>query len=141
MHTQAQTLLLSPGAEVTALRALLSEWVREPVVVGRLATLLEGPDVRYPCDADAHRLTGWFVPDIDGVDHHLDDPRPVLFDLGGAPAERPHGVTVVELAVAAPPVGALLVRPDGYVAWAADESGPRDATALHHVAVALGSDA
>lgn len=133
-HTQAQTLLLSPGDEVTALRALLGELIEEPTVVARLAGLLEGPDVRYPTDPDAHPLAGWFVPELGGVDGRLDDPRPVLLDLGDAPTVPPAGVAVVALTVPDPPAGAVLVRPDGYVAWA---GGAADATGLARVVAAL----
>lgn len=134
MQTQVQTLLLSPGAEVTALRELLGELVEEPAVIARLARLLEGPDVRYPVDADAHPLAGWFVPPLDDVDRHLGGAGPVLLDLGSAPGAVPAGVTVAAAAVADPPAGALLVRPDGYVAWA---GGPDDAAGLARAAAAL----
>ncbi|WP_225991213.1 aromatic-ring hydroxylase C-terminal domain-containing protein [Actinomadura montaniterrae] len=69
-----------------------------------------------------HALTGMPAPDVplaDGgtLDERCRDGRTVLVTAGAAPAgfdER--------LAVAAPgcPGPSLLVRPDGYVAWAAD---------------------
>ena len=137
MQTQAQTLLLGPGDGVTAMRMLLAELAAEPAVTARLATLLEGSDLRYPTPPGAHPLVGQFVPNLEGVDAHLDDPRPVLLDLGAAPRVLPAGVKPVPLAVEDPPAAALLVRPDGYVAWAADDNGP-DATAeLDRVLAAL----
>lgn len=136
-HSQAQTLLLSPGDGVSALRALLSEWVEEPALLARLARLLEGSDLRYPTAGNAHPLTGRFVPELGEIDRHLGDPRPTLVDLGAGPSERPPGAAVVAAAVADPPAGALLVRPDGYVAWASDESGPAEEAELRRIVAAL----
>lgn len=138
-HTQAQTLLLSPGDGVTAVRTLLGELVEEPAVLDRLVRLLEGPDVRYPAFPGAHPLVGRFVPDVGDVDLRLGGPRPFLIDGGAAPAP-PGGVAVVRVPGAQVPAGALLVRPDGYVAWAADRTGPDAEAELASVVAALTGD-
>ena len=137
VQTEVQALLLSPGADVTALRTLFAELVEEPAVVTRLARILEGPDVRYPTDAGAHRLSGTFVPAVGDVDRHLGDPRPTLLDLGAGPHTVPPGVAIATPTVPDPPAGALLVRPDGYVAWASDGNEPGDDAELHRIADAL----
>lgn len=137
MHTQAQTLLLAPGDGITALRALLAELTAEPAVTARLASLLEGSDLRYPTAPDAHPLTGQFVPDLDNLDQHLDDPRPVLLDLGAAPRDIPPEVKVTALTVHDPPAGALLIRPDGYIAWATDDNEPAATTDLRRALATL----
>ena len=103
-----------------------------------MAALLAGSDVRYDV-GDDHRLSGYLVPDLtldDGrrVASLLHTARPVLLDLcGGAAAAGAHGwadrVDIVEAQLAGGPA-ALLIRPDGYVAWAADDFGSADADNL-----------
>lgn len=65
MQTRAQTALLSPGTEVTALRELLGELLDEPAVLRRLAELLAGADLRYamPGGGD-HPLVGGWMPEL-----------------------------------------------------------------------------
>jgi hypothetical protein len=84
-------------------------------------------------------LSGWLVPDLtldDGrrVAELFHDARPVLLDLDGAVADTARGwtdrVDTVSASIAEHPAAALLIRPDGYVAWAADEFGPADEAAL-----------
>jgi 2-polyprenyl-6-methoxyphenol hydroxylase-like FAD-dependent oxidoreductase len=137
MHSQAQTALVAPGPEVAALRTLLGELFRLPDVAKHMAALLAGNDVRYDV-GDDHPLSGWPVPTLtldDGrrVEELLHDARPVLLDLGGGIADAARGwadrVDVVAATVADPPATALLIRPDGYVAWAAD--GPAEEAGLH----------
>jgi FAD binding domain len=139
MQSRAQLALLRPGPEVTALRDLFSELVTEPVVVRRLSDLLSGADNRYTMGADMHPLAGRWVPDFavasasgtQRVAELARSGRPVLVDLteSGAVAAA---VTDVEdqLTVAAGvlvgevPATAVLVRPDGYVAWASSQAAP-----------------
>ncbi|OEV05095.1 FAD-dependent monooxygenase [Streptomyces oceani] len=89
------------------------------------------PDTEQPA-----ALTGWFVPPVrlttgDGRTRRLAellrDARPLLLDLTGGDAlagvaepwyDRVRHVTATAEHAPAP---ALLVRPDGYVAWAGDE--------------------
>jgi 2-polyprenyl-6-methoxyphenol hydroxylase-like FAD-dependent oxidoreductase len=128
MHSLAQTALMTPGLEVTALRTLLGELFTIPDVAKHMATLLAGSDVRYDV-GDDHPLSGRPVPELtlgDGrrVAELLHDARPVLLDLDGAVAGAARGwvdrVDVVSSTIADRPAVALLIRPDGYVAWAAD---------------------
>jgi 2-polyprenyl-6-methoxyphenol hydroxylase-like FAD-dependent oxidoreductase len=139
MHSQAQIALVAPGPEVAALRKLLGELFTIPDVAKHMAALLSGNDVRYDV-GDDHPLPGWPVPAVtldDGrrVEELLHDARPVLLDLGGAVGDAARGwtdrVDVVGATVADRPAAALLIRPDGYVAWAADTFGPAEEAGLH----------
>jgi 2-polyprenyl-6-methoxyphenol hydroxylase-like FAD-dependent oxidoreductase len=140
MQSRAQLALFRPGPEVTALRELFSELLTEPHVVRRISDLLSGADNRYAMGANMHPLAGHWVPDFavacaSGTQRIAElarTGRPVLVDLtdDGVVAAT---VTDVEgqLAVAAGrPVGeiaatAVLVRPDGYVAWASSHPQPQ----------------
>ncbi|MFD9701850.1 FAD-dependent monooxygenase [Lentzea sp. NPDC059081] len=134
--TQAQLALLGPGSEITALREVFGELMTEPATARRVATMLAGADVRYPtAGADDHPLAGRWVPDLpltrDGRPVRLAElarsGRPVLLDLtgDGTPGEVAAGwagrVDRVTARSAAAPADAVLVRPDGYVAWAGDQ--------------------
>ncbi len=146
MHSRAQLALVRPGPEVTALRELFAELVSEPAVVGRLVDLVSGAENRY-VGSDAHPLAGDWVPDFavangDGTRRVAElarDGRPLLIDLTeGAvvAAAVADGADRLTVAVGGP-VGevaatALLVRPDGYVAWASSEDAP-DTEALRDV--------
>jgi 2-polyprenyl-6-methoxyphenol hydroxylase-like FAD-dependent oxidoreductase len=137
MHTQAQTALLAPGAEVTALRELFGELLAMPDNTRYLATLLAGADARYS-GAGGHRLVGAWVPDfpltVDGRATRLAElartGRPLLLDLVGDPAlaEIAAGwadrVDLVVATVTNLPADALLIRPDGHAAWVADGREP-----------------
>jgi hypothetical protein len=138
MHSRAQLALVRPGPEVTALRELFSELVTEPDVVRRLTDLVSGAENRY-VGADAHPLAGRWVPDFavaNGVGARrvaelARDGRPLLVDLTERAAVAAAVADVADqLTVAAGrPVGdvaatALLVRPDGYVAWASSAEAP-----------------
>jgi 2-polyprenyl-6-methoxyphenol hydroxylase-like FAD-dependent oxidoreductase len=137
LHSQAQLALAAPGPEVEALRTLFAELAREPAVAAHLAALLAGADVRYDM-GDEHALSGLMVPDCvldDGrrVAELLHEARPVLLDRSGCAAgpAAPWADRVdVVTAGAADGPDAMLVRPDGYVAWAADTFGPADAERL-----------
>ncbi|MGZ6779498.1 MAG: FAD-dependent monooxygenase [Mycobacterium sp.] len=138
MHSQAQLALAAPGPETQALRELFGELAGRPEVVTHLAGLLAGSDVRYDV-GDDHRLSGLMVPDFvldDGrrVVELLHEARPVLLDLcGGAAAAAGAAwadrVDAVSATMDDGPA-ALLIRPDGYVAWAADAFGSDDAGRL-----------
>ncbi|HEX3545885.1 MAG TPA: FAD-dependent monooxygenase [Mycobacterium sp.] len=138
MHSQAQIALAAPGPEVAALRELFGELVRKPEVAGHLAELLAGSDVPYHV-GDDHPLSGWMVPDLgldDGrrVADLLHEARAVLIDASGgtaaaAAAAWSDRVDAVTATMADGPA-AMLIRPDGYVAWAADTFGSGDAERL-----------
>ncbi|MBW0012583.1 FAD-dependent monooxygenase, partial [Mycobacterium sp.] len=127
MQSMAQTALMAPGPEVAALRTLLGELFALPDVARHMARLLAGNDVRYDV-GDDHPLSGWPVPELsldDGrrVTELLHDARPVLLDYDGGVRATAQGwldrIDIVRATAADPPAAALLLRPDGYVAWAA----------------------
>jgi 2-polyprenyl-6-methoxyphenol hydroxylase-like FAD-dependent oxidoreductase len=128
-HTLAQTgLLTNFTAEGLALRNLLAELLIEmPSLSARLAAILAGLDVHYrPSNPDAHPLVGHRVPDLPTAAGNLFsllvDGRPVLLGFK-EPAPTASGVRSVEATGAWPGqdnLASVLVRPDGYVWWAAD---------------------
>ncbi len=61
MHSRAQIALLSPGANVTALRELFGELLQNTGNIGHVADLMAGADVRY--GDGGHPLTGRWLPD------------------------------------------------------------------------------
>jgi len=151
MHSRAQLALVRPGPEITALRELFDELVTEPAVVRRLSDLLSGAENRYPMGPDmgpAHPLVGRWVPDfavadVDGspvairVAELARGGRPVLVDLteGGAVsaavADLADQITVAAGRLVGDVAGtAVLVRPDGFVAWASSATKP-DAAELN----------
>jgi 2-polyprenyl-6-methoxyphenol hydroxylase-like FAD-dependent oxidoreductase len=131
MQSLSQQALMAPGPEVGALRTLFDELLKEPGVRQHMANLLAGSDVRYAV-GDDHPLSGYLAPEMELDDGRriaelLHDARPVLLDLsGGGLAESAKAwtdrVDVVTGSIADSPLAGLLIRPDGYVAWAADSS-------------------
>jgi hypothetical protein len=139
MHSRAQLALVRPGPEVTALRELFGELVGDPDIVRRLSDLLSGAENRYATGADAHPLVGRWVPDFAvenagetrRVAELARDGRPLLLDLSdrgavaAALSDIQHQLTVAAgRAVGDVAAAALLVRPDGYVAWASSAGAP-----------------
>jgi len=134
-HTLAQAALVLPGAEVTALRQLFAELLQSPENVAFVAGLLAGSDIRYDI-GDPHPLSGLMVPDltvetVDGprrIAELLRTGRPVLLDLttdacfAGIAQDWADRVDTVTGTSPEAPAEALLVRPDGYVAWAAGQA-------------------
>jgi len=135
MHSMSQIALMAPGPEIAQLRKLFTELLAIPQVASHMAELLAGSDVRYDV-GDDHPLAGYLVPDLtldDGrrVASLLHKAKPVLLDLcGGAAAAAAQGCVDIVTAELAGGPAALLIRPDGYVAWAADNFGPDDAERL-----------
>jgi 2-polyprenyl-6-methoxyphenol hydroxylase-like FAD-dependent oxidoreductase len=144
MHTQAQAALIAPGRQVTALRELFTELLGDQRNVAHLADMMAGADIRYPMGTDhAHPLIGRWIPDL-----LLDTAtgpvrlaeasragRPLLLDLTGDVSlaeelagwrDRVDTITARPTADAA----AVLVRPDGYVAWAAGATRGVDTDSL-----------
>ncbi|MFI7104319.1 FAD-dependent monooxygenase [Streptomyces sp. NPDC050161] len=139
-HTQAASALLAPGADVTALRGLFAELLDRTENVRTVAATMAGADVRYDMGEEHPAApTGWFVPPLDLTtdDGHprrlaelLRDARPLLVDLTGgsepSAVAEPWSDRVRRVSATADeaPAPALLIRPDGYVAWAgADPDG------------------
>lgn len=138
-NTRAQGLLYLTGSEIQPLRDVFTELIAYEEVSCHLAGMVSGLDIRYDTGPGEHPLHGRRLPNQELI---LEDAktstlallragRGVLLDLAGdaslwgtarAWADRvdvvaatPHG-----LAPGSPlaDTQALLVRPDGYVAWA-----------------------
>jgi 2-polyprenyl-6-methoxyphenol hydroxylase-like FAD-dependent oxidoreductase len=139
--TMAQTAINRGDERTNALRESISEMVKLDEPRTRYAAMMSGLDIHYDLGA-GHPLLGRRTPDLDLVTESgprrvftlLHDARPVLLNLGEpgaldiAPwADRVKRVDagyagVWELpvlgAVTAPT--AVLIRPDGHVAWVGD---------------------
>jgi len=139
--TMAQTALARQDDRIDALRDTIADMLRMDEPRKRYAGMLSGLDIHYDL-GEGHPLLGRRMPDLDldtaegplRVFTLLHDARPVLLNLGEpggfdiAPwADRVRLVDAKyagpwELpalgAVSAP--SAVLIRPDGYVAWAGD---------------------
>jgi hypothetical protein len=139
MHSRAQLALIRPGTEVTALRDLFSELLADSDIAKRLGDLVSGAENRYATGPDTHPLAGRWVPDFAvasaggtrRVAELARDGRPLLIDLtDGAVVAAAVGGAAGRINVAAGhavgevPTTALLVRPDGYVAWASSAPKP-----------------
>ncbi|MEO3888970.1 FAD-dependent oxidoreductase [Nonomuraea sp. B5E05] len=139
LNAQAQAALIAPGGDVTGLREVFTELLRDPSAVRRLAELTAGADVRYDMGVpEAHPLTGRFVPDLDL--HTATGPvrlaeltrtaRPLLLDLteesslAETLALAHDQVDIVTARSLTPAPTALLLRPDCYVAWASASPRP-----------------
>jgi 2-polyprenyl-6-methoxyphenol hydroxylase-like FAD-dependent oxidoreductase len=140
-NTMAQTALRRPDDRTKALRDTVSELLSTEEPRERFAAMMAGLDVHYDL-GEGHPLLGRRMPDLDLVTGDgplrvftlLHDARPVLLNLG-----EPGGFDItpwadrVQLVDAQydgpwelPALGevtaptAVLIRPDGYVAWVGD---------------------
>jgi 2-polyprenyl-6-methoxyphenol hydroxylase-like FAD-dependent oxidoreductase len=144
MASRAQSALIGPGPNVTALRQVLSELLRSPETVRHLSDLMSAADTRYDTIGGParHELAGRRLPDLPlrsatgpkRVAEVLRAARPVLLDLAGrddlaaVAAGWAGRVDVLPATTPQPPADAVLVRPDGHVAWVgADAEGLTDA--------------
>lgn len=149
LTARAQLALLYPMDRVGPLRELLAELTRFEDVTEYLVTMVGGVDVRYsyPDQADPHPLLGTRLPDIcvqtaageTPVTQLLQAGRGVLLDTSGADLAQDaiaDWADRVDLVTAKAPAElgatALLLRPDGRVAWAtsSDTAGPALTAAL-----------
>ncbi len=152
-------LLRHPDDHTKALRDIMSELLGMDEPRKRFGAMMSGLDIHYDLDHDldydlgvGHPLLGRRMPDLDLVTIDgpvrvftlLHDARPVLINLGEpgscevAPwADRVHVVDAKYVGewelpllgvVTAP--NAVLIRPDGYVAWAGDPGDCRLTDAL-----------
>jgi hypothetical protein len=140
-NTMAQTALLRSDERIEALRDTISELLSMAEPRKRIAAMMSGLDIHYDL-GDGHPLLGRRMPDLDLVTANgplrvftlLHAARPVLLNLGepggfdiAAWADRVQLIDAEYIgtwelpalgAVAAPT--AVLIRPDGYVAWVGD---------------------
>jgi 2-polyprenyl-6-methoxyphenol hydroxylase-like FAD-dependent oxidoreductase len=150
-NTMAQVALTTPDDRHDALRATVAGLLALDEPRRHVAAMLTGLDIRYDLGGE-HPLVGRRMPDVDLVTADgtirtyelLHDGRGLLVDLGEAAsldaAPWAHRVRSIvaghdgrwELpvlgAVDAPP--AVLVRPDGHVAWVGRTGDPSLTTAL-----------
>jgi hypothetical protein len=144
-NVMAQVALTTPGERHVALRATMTELLGMDEPRKRIAGMLSALDIRYDL-GEGHPLLGRRMPDLElhtagshtRVFTLLHDARPVLLDLGtpGGFDMTPWAdrVRLVEASydgawelpvlgeVAAP--AAVLIRPDGHVAWVGDLTDP-----------------
>jgi 3-(3-hydroxy-phenyl)propionate hydroxylase len=142
-NVMTQALLQRGDARTEALRATFSEVLEFDEPQDRLAGLLSGLDLQYDL-GEGHPLLGRRVPDLDldtadgpqRVFELLHDARPVLVNLGASDSvgisawsDRVMRVDASydgawELPVVGPVAApeAVLIRPDGHVAWVGDGS-------------------
>jgi hypothetical protein len=139
--TMAQVALMRPDDRIEAVRDVVSELLAMDEPRKRFAARMSGLDIHYD-PGEGHPLIGRRMPDLDLVTSSgplrvynlLHDARPVLLNFGepggvaiGPWADRVQLIDATYLGpwelpaigpVAAPT--AVLVRPDGYVAWVGD---------------------
>jgi 2-polyprenyl-6-methoxyphenol hydroxylase-like FAD-dependent oxidoreductase len=156
-HTMAQTALQRQDERTKALAEVVSELAMMDEPRKRLAGIVSGLDIHYDLPlrggcGEGHPLLGRRMPDLDLVTADgplrvftlLHDARPVLLNLGepGSFEITPWADRVQlidaeyaglwELPVLGAVTGptAVLIRPDGYVAWVGEEADPGLAEAL-----------
>ncbi|GAA0347263.1 FAD-dependent monooxygenase [Actinoallomurus spadix] len=134
--TRAQVALMAPGPRVDALRDVFAALAETDEANRLLTDLMSDRDLRYEVDVE-HRLAGRYCPDLPLTVHGTatsvaalsPSGRPLLLDLddhtGVRDAVRPWAdrIEVVRARSDDAPAAAMLVRPDGYVAWAGEDVG------------------
>ncbi|MET8426892.1 FAD-dependent monooxygenase [Nocardia sp. NPDC004860] len=142
-NTRAQSLFILGGEEVSPLRDVVAELLAYPEVERQLAARVSGLDIRYDVGSGSHPLLGARLPRIPlSRNRHAVDSaellrsgRGVLLDLADNPALRHRAsdwLDRVDVVTATPPpfdatdplagTTAVLLRPDGHIAWAAPGS-------------------
>ncbi|PKW18440.1 FAD-dependent monooxygenase [Saccharopolyspora spinosa] len=140
-NTRAQVALMRPGAQVDALRELFAEMIEMDEVNRYLTEMITGTWIRHPAGLDSHPLAGEFAHDVPLITDAtatrlaelLRDGRPVLLELSGGSRCRSVAaawsdrVKLIAAKTTEPSVvDAMLIRPDGHIAWAGDGTGPAD---------------
>jgi bifunctional hydroxylase/dehydrase len=141
MNTRAQGMIFLGGEESDPLRELLTELMTYDDVRRHLAGIVSGLDTRYDLGSE-HPMVGRRIPPrrLDGPSGRtsttelLHPAQGVLLDLADSAelrqvaADWKERVTVTtagpEMVGTFGDATALLVRPDGYVAWAGDATDP-----------------
>ncbi|MEU5689600.1 monooxygenase [Streptomyces venezuelae] len=136
-NTLAQRILYLGGEEITPLLEVFTELVRYESVQRHLVGMVTGLDIRHDVGAGEHPLLGRRLADGEltcegrptSVHALLHTGRGVLLDLGGdspLPAAAKAWSDRVDIVTARPGQGlpaadAILLRPDGYIAWIAPD--------------------
>jgi hypothetical protein len=150
-NTMAQVALTRVDDRTEALRDSVAELLGMDEPRRRIGAMMSGLDIRYEL-GDGHPLLGRRMPDLDlatadgplRVFTLLHDARPVFLDFGEpggleiAPwadrvrlVEAEHaGTWELPVLGAVPAPTAVLVRPDGYVAWVGEQNDAGLADAL-----------
>ena len=140
-NTMAQVALHRPDERTKALRDTVAELLRMDEPRKRFAAMMSGLDIHYDL-GEGHPLLGRRMPDLDLVTPNghlrvftlLHEARPVLLNLGDSGgfditpwADRVQlidaeyaGIWELPALGAVPAPTAVLIRPDGYVAWVGD---------------------
>jgi 2-polyprenyl-6-methoxyphenol hydroxylase-like FAD-dependent oxidoreductase len=132
-NTRAQVALMRPGPHVDALRDLVAQLMAIDDVNRYFGAMLGGLDLKYPMPGE-HPLIGrpWAdlalsLPDGSAASTSalMQDGRGLLLDLGAGDAVTAHAahltdrVQAVRASATRADLAAALIRPDGFVAWAA----------------------
>ena len=150
-NTMAQIALLRPDERSKAAREIVAELLTFDEPRRRLAAEMSGLGIRYDL-GEGHPLLGRRIPDLDLVTVGgarrvfalLHDARPLLLNFGGPGGfdvtrwadrvrtidARYDGAWELPAIGAVPAPAAVLIRPDGYVAWAGELTDPGLAEAL-----------
>jgi bifunctional hydroxylase/dehydrase len=152
MNTRAQGIVFLGGEEADPLRDLFTELIAYDDVKRHLAGIVTGLDIRYDVGAGSHPLLGRRLPNRalrsaagqTSTTRLLHPAQGVLLDIADDAATRTVAtgwkdrvvtITATPAAVdsADPLAGtaAVLVRPDGYVAWTATDAEDDLSSALH----------
>ncbi len=150
-NTMAQVALARPDERHDALREMMGGLLALDEPRRRIAGMISGLDIRYEI-GDGHPLVGRRMPDLDvdtgdgpaRVFRLLHAARPVLLDLGAAGGfdigpwsdrvrlvrARYSGAWELPVIGEVDAPAAVLIRPDGYVAWAGEVTDPELPRAL-----------
>ena len=140
-NTMAETALRSPDDRLKALSDIISEFLSMDEPRTRFAAMMSGLDIHYDL-GEGHPLVGRRMPDLDLVTANgplrvftlLHEARPVLLNLGAPGAfditpwqgrvqlidAKYAGVWELPVLGVVTDPTAVLIRPDGYVAWAGE---------------------
>ncbi len=131
--SRAQAAIMKPGPQARALYAIMSDLINTRDGATYVAGRVWGVDIRYNL-GDSHPLLGRSVPNFEftngqTINELLRDGRGLLVDFGMNESLRiladKYGDQLTYVAGRAKDqlgLSALLIRPDGIIAWAADQN-------------------